>query len=112
MLGWEGANSTEFDEATPHPVVIFMPEINKSGEKREDLTTWDSLYPRYPCPDFFSYPQGRTVACFAPYAFHDPRLGLRALAITRSRISLLGGPRFVELWKYHFEEKPKFVFAH
>jgi CTP synthase len=25
-LGWEGANSTEFDENTKHPVVIFMPE--------------------------------------------------------------------------------------
>jgi len=25
-MGWEGANSTEFDEATPHPVVVFMPE--------------------------------------------------------------------------------------
>lgn len=25
-LGWERANSTEFDETTPHPVVVFMPE--------------------------------------------------------------------------------------
>eukprot|EP00747_Dinoflagellata_sp_TGD_P163533 gnl/TRDRNA2_/TRDRNA2_182293_c0_seq1.p1 gnl/TRDRNA2_/TRDRNA2_182293_c0~~gnl/TRDRNA2_/TRDRNA2_182293_c0_seq1.p1 ORF type:complete len:638 (+),score=112.44 gnl/TRDRNA2_/TRDRNA2_182293_c0_seq1:58-1971(+) len=25
-VGWDGANSTEFDEATPHPVVVFMPE--------------------------------------------------------------------------------------
>mmetsp|Transcript_127576 Transcript_127576/g.397293 ORF Transcript_127576/g.397293 Transcript_127576/m.397293 type:complete len:626 (+) Transcript_127576:73-1950(+) len=25
-LGWEAANSTEFDEQTPHPVVIFLPE--------------------------------------------------------------------------------------
>lgn len=31
LLGWEGANSTECDEATPHPVVIFMPEVNKKG---------------------------------------------------------------------------------
>jgi len=30
VLGWEGANSTEFDEQTPHPVVVFMPEISKS----------------------------------------------------------------------------------
>ena len=29
MLGLKGANSTEFDEATPHPVVLFMPEINQ-----------------------------------------------------------------------------------
>ncbi|CAN0403429.1 unnamed protein product [Pylaiella littoralis] len=29
LLGWEGANSTECDEATPHPVVIFMPEVDK-----------------------------------------------------------------------------------
>jgi len=26
VLGWEGANSTEIDAATPHPVVVFMPE--------------------------------------------------------------------------------------
>lgn len=28
VLGWEDANSREFDERTTHPVVIFMPEIN------------------------------------------------------------------------------------
>lgn len=28
VLHWEGANSTEFDEKTPHPVVVFMPEID------------------------------------------------------------------------------------
>lgn len=27
-LGWTGANSTEFDEATPHPVVVFLPEAS------------------------------------------------------------------------------------
>ncbi|EPS59018.1 hypothetical protein M569_15791, partial [Genlisea aurea] len=26
VLGWEDANSTEFEDTTPHPVVIFMPE--------------------------------------------------------------------------------------
>jgi len=26
VLGWRSANSTEFDEATAHPVVVFMPE--------------------------------------------------------------------------------------
>ena len=30
VLNLEGANSTEFDESTPHPVVFFMPEIDKS----------------------------------------------------------------------------------
>jgi CTP synthase len=30
VLGWEYANSTEFAEATPHPVVIFMPEGSKT----------------------------------------------------------------------------------
>ena len=30
VLGLEGANSTEFDEKAPHPVVIFMPEISKT----------------------------------------------------------------------------------
>ncbi|CAM9824173.1 unnamed protein product [Chrysoparadoxa australica] len=29
VLGWKGANSAEFDEGTEHPVVIFMPEVNK-----------------------------------------------------------------------------------
>jgi len=27
-LGWEGANSTEFEETNPHPVIIFMPEAS------------------------------------------------------------------------------------
>ena len=26
MLGWAEANSTEWDQATAHPVVVFMPE--------------------------------------------------------------------------------------
>ena len=30
VLGMEGANSTEFDENTPHPAVVFMPEISKT----------------------------------------------------------------------------------
>ncbi|KAH9306112.1 hypothetical protein KI387_010516, partial [Taxus chinensis] len=37
VLGLEGANSTEFDEQTPHPCVIFMPEgsrIHKGGTMR------------------------------------------------------------------------------
>jgi len=29
VLEWENANSTEFDEKSPHPVVVFMPEIDK-----------------------------------------------------------------------------------
>jgi len=27
-LGWQDANSTEFDEVTPHPVVVFLPEAS------------------------------------------------------------------------------------
>lgn len=27
-LGWDGANSTEFEETNPHPVIIFMPEAS------------------------------------------------------------------------------------
>lgn len=37
VLGWEGANSTEIDAATPHPVVVFMPEgstTHKGGTMR------------------------------------------------------------------------------
>ena len=30
VLGWAGANSAEFDSKSPHPVIIFMPEINPS----------------------------------------------------------------------------------
>ncbi len=30
VLGWENANSTEFNDNTPHPVVIYMPEISKT----------------------------------------------------------------------------------
>ena len=30
VLGLEGANSTEFDEETPNPAVVFMPEISKT----------------------------------------------------------------------------------
>jgi CTP synthase len=30
VLGMEGANSTEFDENTPNPAVVFMPEISKT----------------------------------------------------------------------------------
>lgn len=30
VLGWQGANSVEFDKDTPHPTVIFMPEIDKT----------------------------------------------------------------------------------
>jgi CTP synthase len=30
ILHWEGADSTEFDENTEHPVVFFMPEIDKT----------------------------------------------------------------------------------
>jgi len=31
MLNWEDANSTEFDDQTKNPVVIFMPEIDKEN---------------------------------------------------------------------------------
>lgn len=30
VLNLEGSNSTEFDENTPHPAVVFMPEISKT----------------------------------------------------------------------------------
>jgi len=31
VLKWEDANSTEFDESTENPVVIFMPEIDREN---------------------------------------------------------------------------------
>lgn len=30
VLNWKNADSTEFEENTPHPVVLFMPEIDKT----------------------------------------------------------------------------------
>ncbi|HJM13162.1 MAG TPA: CTP synthase (glutamine hydrolyzing) [Candidatus Thalassarchaeaceae archaeon] len=30
VLGMDGANSTEFDEGTPNPAIVFMPEISKT----------------------------------------------------------------------------------
>ena len=30
VLGREGANSTEMDEHTPHPVIVYMPEISRT----------------------------------------------------------------------------------
>ncbi|KAI4301478.1 hypothetical protein L6164_034754 [Bauhinia variegata] len=30
VLGWERANGIEFDEQTPNPVVIFMPEVSRT----------------------------------------------------------------------------------
>lgn len=29
VIGWKDANSAEFDESCGHPVVVFMPEIDK-----------------------------------------------------------------------------------
>ena len=49
VLGKAGANSTEFDEATPHPAVIFMPEGSRThmggtmrlGSRQTNLQTED-----------------------------------------------------------------------
>lgn len=49
VLGKAGANSTEFDEATPYPAVIFMPEGSRThmggtmrlGSRQTNLTTKD-----------------------------------------------------------------------
>lgn len=49
VLGLEGANSTEFDEDTPHPAVIFMPEGSRThmggtmrlGSRQTNLSTTD-----------------------------------------------------------------------
>lgn len=51
VLGLEGANSTEWDPATPHPVVVFMPEISTThkggtmrlGSRRTILETTDCV---------------------------------------------------------------------
>ncbi|XP_061338416.1 uncharacterized protein LOC133285226 isoform X3 [Gastrolobium bilobum] len=51
VLGWERANSVEFDAQTPHPVVIFMPEGSRThmgstmrlGSRRTLLQTPDCI---------------------------------------------------------------------
>lgn len=51
VLGLTSANSTEFDPATPHPCVVFMPEVSKThmggtmrlGARRTLLTTPDCM---------------------------------------------------------------------
>ncbi|KAK2403520.1 CTP synthase [Trifolium repens] len=51
VLGWERANSIEFDAQTPNPVVIFMPEGSRThmgstmrlGSRRTLLLTRDSI---------------------------------------------------------------------
>jgi len=51
VLGLEGANSTEFDEDTPHPTVIFMPEGSKThmggtmrlGSRQTNIQTEDCV---------------------------------------------------------------------
>lgn len=51
ILGWEDANSAEFDDKTTHPVVIFMPEISKTvmggnmrlGKRRTYFTSTKSI---------------------------------------------------------------------
>ncbi|KAI3742814.1 hypothetical protein L1987_60510 [Smallanthus sonchifolius] len=51
ILGWKGANSTEFDEHAPNPVVIFMPEGSRThmgntmrlGSRRTLLQTSDCI---------------------------------------------------------------------
>ncbi|KAG6575788.1 CTP synthase, partial [Cucurbita argyrosperma subsp. sororia] len=54
VLGWEKANSTEFDDGTPNPVVIFMPEGSKThmgstmrlGSRRTLFQTADCITSR------------------------------------------------------------------
>lgn len=50
ILGLEDANSTEFDSATPHPCVVFMPEVSLilsapvSGSSKKDVVSGHYLY--------------------------------------------------------------------
>lgn len=51
VMGWADANSTEFDESTTHPVVMFMPEVSKThmggtmrlGKRKTIFTDKDSI---------------------------------------------------------------------
>ena len=50
ILGLEDANSTEFDSATPHPCIVFMPEVSLllsapvSGSSKKDVVSGLYLY--------------------------------------------------------------------
>lgn len=54
VLGWKDANSAEFNQQTPHPVIVFMPEISRThmggtmrlGKRRTFFTNSDSLAAR------------------------------------------------------------------
>ncbi|KAL8259154.1 hypothetical protein R6Q59_027107 [Mikania micrantha] len=61
ILGWKGANSTEFDEHAPNPVVIFMPEGSRThmgntmrlGSRRTLLQTANCITAKlYHNPDY------------------------------------------------------------
>lgn len=61
ILGWKGANSTEFDEHAPNPVVIFMPEGSRThmgntmrlGSRRTLLQSPDCITAKlYHNPDY------------------------------------------------------------
>jgi CTP synthase len=51
VLNWADANSTEFDESTAHPVVMFMPEVSKThmggtmrlGQRKTIFTDKDAV---------------------------------------------------------------------
>lgn len=50
ILGLEDANSTEFDSATPHPCIVFMPEVSLllsapvSGSSKKDVVSGHYLF--------------------------------------------------------------------
>jgi CTP synthase len=52
VVGLSQANSAEFDESTPHPVIIFMPEINQHvmGGTMRLGSRPTSIYTNYPSP--------------------------------------------------------------
>ncbi|XP_061338415.1 uncharacterized protein LOC133285226 isoform X2 [Gastrolobium bilobum] len=50
VLGWERANSVEFDAQTPHPVVIFMPEVYMSFSPPFLFCVCVCVYVTSPCP--------------------------------------------------------------
>ena len=71
VLGWQDANSTEFDPNTNHPVVIDMPEHNpgqmggtmRLGKRRTLFQTKNSVMSKSGLPP--AQPAGCTSRCYS-----------------------------------------------
>ena len=91
VLGWDAANSTEFDKGTAHPVVMFMPEGDKErmgGTMR--LGARDTVFSENKNYDVSASSRGRcTLRRRARTSRSATATGARARAAWRGRAVLL-----------------------